>query len=285
MKAPAFSYVNPRSLAEAFELLERYGAEARILAGGQSLIPALNMRLSAPRVLVDINGIAELSGIHVAAERLRIGALMRHRAVERSPEIALHLPLIRQAMPHVAHAAIRNRGTFGGSIALADPAAELPACSVALDAHFVLASRNGERRIAARDFFKGLYETDLRPGEILIAGEFAAIRPGYRSAFEEIARRNGDYALVGLAAHAKYEGGLYSGAALAFFGVGSAPVLARAAAAAIEGRQFSIGTVVAAQNVIDRDLPVHSDLHASASARLHLARVLLGRALRQLAEG
>lgn len=285
MKAPAFSYVKPRSLAEAFKLLERYGEEARVLAGGQSLLAALNMRLSTPRVLVDINGIAELSGIRVEGERVRIGALTRHRAVERSPEVARHLPLIHQAMPHVAHAAIRNRGTFGGSIALADPAAELPACSVALDAHFVLASRSGERRIAARDFFKGLYDTDLHAGELLVAGEFAAIQPGHRSAFAELARRHGDYALVGLAAHAKYEGGLYSGAAFAFFGVGSAPVVARAAAAAIEGRQFSDETVVAAQNVLDRDLPAHSDLHASASARLHLARVLLGRVLRQLAEG
>lgn len=285
MKAPAFSYVKPQSLAETFELLELYGEEARVLAGGQSLIPALNMRLFAPRVLVDINGIVELSGIHVIAERLRIGALTRHRAVESSPEIARHLPLIHQAMPHVAHAAIRNRGTFGGSIAFADPASELPACSLALDAEFVIGSKGGERRVASRNFFKGLYETDLRPRELLLYGEFAAIQPGYRSAFQELARRHGDYALVGLAGHSKYMGGHYSDAALAFFGIGGAPVLAQGVAAAIEGRPFSSETVLAAQGALERDLPPHSDLHASASARLHLARVLLGRVLCQLAEG
>lgn len=284
MKAPAFAYVKPASLAEAIELLERYGEEAKILAGGQSLIAALNMRLASPRVLIDINDIPTLAGITVAGETVRIGALTRHRELERSPEIARHVPLINQALPHVAHAAIRSRGTFGGSIAFADPAAELPACSLALGAEFVIGSRASERRVAARDFFKGLYETDLRPGELLLAGEFAAIRPGYRSAFEELARRHGDYALVGVAAHAKYEGGSYADAALAFFGVGSAPVLAQGAGAAIEGRPFSEETVVAAQRALERDLPAHGDLHASAGTRLHLARVLLGRVLRRIAQ-
>ena len=284
MKAPAFVYVKPQSLNEVFDMLERCGDDAKVLAGGQSLIAALNMRLSAPRVLVDINGIAELAGIRVAGDGVRIGALTRHRALERSPEIARYLPLIHQAMPHVAHAPIRTRGSFGGSIAFADPAAELPACSLALGAEFVIGSKCGERRVAARDFFKGLYETDLRPGELLLAGEFAAIRPDYRSVFQELARRHGDYALVGLAAHARFEGGIYSDAALAFFGVGGAPVLAESAAAAIEGRPFSDETVVAAQSVLEQDLPTHEDLHASAGTRRHLARVLLGRVLRQLAQ-
>lgn len=284
MKAPAFAYVRPRSLGETFELLDQYGEDAKILAGGQSLIAALNMRLSAPRVLVDINGIAELAGIRVAGDGVRIGVLTRHRALEHSPEIARYLPLIHQAMPHVAHAPIRNRGSFGGSIAFADPAAELPACSLALGAEFVIGSKSGERRVAARDFFKGLYETDLRPGELLLVGDFAAIGAGYRSAFQELARRHGDYALVGVAAHAKYEGGVYSDAALAFFGVGGAPVLAQSAAAAIAGRPFSDETVVAAQRVLEQDLPTHEDLHASAGTRRHLARVLLGRVLRQLVQ-
>lgn len=282
MKAPVFAYARPRSLGETLELLDRYGEDAKILAGGQSLIATLNMRLAAPRVLIDINYIPALAGITVAGETVRIGALTRHRALERSSEVARHVPLISKAMPHVAHAAIRNRGTFGGSIAFADPAAELPACSVALDATFVVAGKQGERRVAAREFFKGLYETDLRPGEVLVAGEFTAIKPGYRSAFQELARRHGDYALVGLAAEAKCEHGSLSDVALAFFGVGTAPLLARHAAAAIEGAVLSAQRVTAAQASLERDLAPHDDIHHSAAAKLHLARVLLGRVLEQL---
>jgi carbon-monoxide dehydrogenase medium subunit len=284
VKAPAFAYAKPQSLIEVFDLLERYGDEAKVLAGGQSLIPSLNMRLAAPKVLIDIQGLPELSGIQVSEDTVTIGATTRHLTLETSPEIARHLPLIAQALPHIAHAAVRNRGTFGGSIAFADPAAELPACSLALGAEFVIGSNSGRRRVAARDFFKGLYETDLRPGELLLAGEIAAIRPGYRSAFQELARRHGDYALIGLAAHARYEGRVYSDAALVFFGVGGAPVPAESAAGAMEGRPFSQETVIAAQRALERDLPAHSDLHASASARLHLARILLGRVLRELAQ-
>jgi carbon-monoxide dehydrogenase medium subunit len=283
MKAPAFRYARPRTLAEAYELLEHYGEEARILAGGQSLLAALNMRLAAPRVLVDINGLEELSGIRAESGRVRIGALTRHRTLERSAEIARLLPLVHEAMPHVAHAAIRNRGTFGGSVALADPAAELPACSVALGADFVIGSSRGERRVPAREFFKGLYETDLRPGEILLAGEFPAAAPGWRYAFEELARRHGDFALVGVAACARGEGGLLRDVGLVFFGLGGAPVRARAAARAIEGRACTRETVAEAQAALERELPAYGDLHASGAARLHLARVLLGRALQRLA--
>ncbi len=281
MKAPAFAYIKPATVDEVFGLLERYGEEARILAGGQSLIAALNMRLAAPGVLVDINGLSALSGIRVADGTLTIGALTRHRAVETSPEIARHVPLLAQALPHVAHAAIRNRGTFGGSIAFADPAAELPACCIALDAQLVIARRGGERRVPARKFFKGLYETDLTPGELLVAGEFPALAPGYRSAFQELARRHGDYAIVGLAAHAKVSGGTLSDVRLAFFGVGATPVLARGAAQALEGKPVP-DAVAAAQAALEGDLEPYGDIHNSAAARLHLARVLLGRVVAQL---
>lgn len=284
MKAPAFAYVRAASLAQVFELLERYGDDAKILAGGQSLLAAINMRLAAPRALIDINGLSDFEGIRVAGDKLIIGALTRHRAVERSPEVARHAPLIHQAMRHVAHASIRNRGTFGGSIALADPAAELPACSVALGAEFVVAAKGGVRRVAAREFFKGLYDTDLRPGEVLIAGEIPVIRPGYRSAFQELARRHGDYAIVGLAAHGRVKGGVLSDLALAFFGVGATPVAARHAARAIEGKAFSAAAVAAAQAALDQDLAPLDDIHHSAAAKLHLARVLLGRALAALAQ-
>src|SRR6266436_5665465 len=172
MKAPGFAYARPASVAEALALLAEHKDEARVLAGGQSLVPMLNFRVAAPRVLVDINRIAGLSGIKLAKNHIRIGALTRHVELERSADVARHLPLIASAMPHIAHPAIRNRGTFGGSCALADPAAELPACALALGATFIAAGKKGERRIAAQDFFKGLYATALKAGELLVAAEF-----------------------------------------------------------------------------------------------------------------
>ena len=256
MKAPRFAYARPASVAEALALLDKHRDDARVLAGGQSLVPMLNFRVAAPKVLVDINRIAALSGIKVTKSHVRIGALTRHVELERSPEIAKHLPLLAAAVPHIAHPAIRNRGTFGGSCALADPAAELPACALALGATFVIAAKKGERRVAARDFFKGLYATALRPGELLVAAEFPLAKPGYKSAFGELARRHGDYAMVGIAAHGKG-----SDVRVVFFGVGDRPQLVEA-------------------NDLDA-LEARADLHASAAAKLHLARVLAGRVLAQ----
>jgi carbon-monoxide dehydrogenase medium subunit len=247
-----------------FELLERHGEAARILAGGQSLIPSLNMRLSAPELLVDIGGLEELARIEPGDGVLRVGALVTHARIERSPEIARHVPLLAQAAPHVAHAAIRNRGTLGGSLALADPAAEYPACALALDAMLLVAGRRGERRVRAADFFKGLFETDLRPGEVLTAVEFPLAAKGERSAFSELARRQGDYAIVGLAAHRA------AALRLAFFGVGATPVLAQRAAAQKTLREASAA--------LAQDLEPGADLYHSAATKLHLARVLLERA-------
>jgi len=176
VKAPAFAYAKPRSLQEAFELLERHGERARVLAGGQSLIPSLNMRLSSPEVLVDIGGLP-LRGTVVKGQRISIGALATHAEIEASAEIRRHVPMLAEAVKHVAHPAIRNRGTLGGSLALADPAAEYPAVAVALDATLVLHGRGGERRVQAKDFFKGLFETALRPGEIIVAAEFPVAKP------------------------------------------------------------------------------------------------------------
>jgi carbon-monoxide dehydrogenase medium subunit len=278
MKAPTFAYVKPRSLVETFDLLDLHGKEARLLAGGQSLIAALNMRLDAPKVLIDVGGLAELSGIRVGAGSITIGALTRHRELERSPDVARYLPLVHQAMPYVAHAAVRNRGTFGGSIAFADPAAELPACCLALDASFVLRGRSGERRVAARDFFRGLYETDLRAGEVLVSGEFAHPGADYRHSFQELARRHGDYAIVGLAACARLTDGVLNDVRLAFSGMGPTPLLAGAAAAALEGRPFA-DEAARAQRLLEQDLEPFDDPEQSAAAKMHLARVLLGRAL------
>ena len=282
MKAPSFAYARPDKLEQVFALLERHADNAKLLAGGQSLIATLNLRLSEPELLIDINGVPGLAGIRVENGVLRIGALTTHREIEMSAEIANHLPLLAQAVPHIAHAAIRNVGTFGGSIVMADPAAEYPACCVALDAQFVVAAAKGERRIAAREFFKGMYETALKPGEVLVAGEFKLAR-GYRSCFLELARRRGDYAIVGIAAHGKCDGGKFSDLRLAFLSAGIAPVLALRAATALEGKVFSTAAVAAAQAALGEDLDPPADLYSSSAAKLHLARVLTGRALAALA--
>ena len=283
MKAPPFAYARARSLAEVFDLLEKHGDGAKLLAGGQSLIATLNMRLSAPQLLIDISRLTELSGIQVLDGTVRIGALTTHAEIERSAEIRKHLPLLAQAAPHIAHAAIRNVGTFGGSIALADPAAEWPACCVALDAQFVIAGNAGSRRVAARDFFKGLYATALRPDEVLTQIEIAMPGPEYRSAFVELAQRRGDYAIVGIAAVAKCAGGVLSDLRLAFLGVGQMPVLARGAMAAMEGKRAVANAIAAATQALARDLDPGPDLYSSAATKMHLARALTGRALAALA--
>jgi aerobic carbon-monoxide dehydrogenase medium subunit len=278
VKAPSFSYAKPSSLAEVFDLLERHRDGARILAGGQSLLTTLNMRLSAHEVLVDITGVSGLSGVEVRDGVVRIGALTTHAHIERSGDVRKHLPLLAQAVPHIAHAAIRNRGTFGGSVALADPAAEYPACTLALDATFVVQGKQGERRIKAGEFFKGLFETDLRPGEVLVAGEFA-VRERHRSVFLEIARRKGDYAAIGLAAHARFDKGRIFDARLALLGAGATPVLAVRTAAALEGHACDAESLATAHAVLAQELDPPADLHYSSAAKLHLARVLLSRAL------
>src|SRR6266513_4572416 len=262
MKAPRFAYARPASVAEALALLEK--DDARVLAGGQSLVPMLNFRLAAPKVLVDINRIAALAGIEVAKNHVRIGALTRHVELERSADIARHLPLIAAAMPHIAHPAIRNRGTFGGSCALADPAAELPACALALAATFVAAGKKGERRIAAADFFKGLYATALKAGELLVAAEIQLAKPGYASAFGELARRHGDYAMVGVAAHGSTRGKKFSDMRVVFFGVADRPQRAARLERALEGQPAAAKAIAAALAGLGADLSPRADLHGSA---------------------
>lgn len=276
LKAPSFAYLRASSLAQVLDALAEHGEDARILAGGQSLVPALNMRLAEPRLLIDINPIAALTGIERCDGMLRIGALTRHTEVGASPLVARLAPLIHQAIPHIAHPAIRNRGTFGGSLAQADPAAELPACVVALDAVLHLASRRGERAVSARDFFRALYETALAPDEVITAIDVPVAQQGTRSVFIELARRRGDYALVGLAAEAR-EVGLR----LVFFGVGNKPVEAGAASAALAAG-ITAERIAAAQAALARDLDPPGDLQADGATKLHLARVLLGRAARAL---
>jgi aerobic carbon-monoxide dehydrogenase medium subunit len=266
LKAPAFAYARPRTLEEAFPLLERPGA--RILAGGQSLIPSLNMRLSAPELLVDIGALQRLKDISLQPGGLRIGALVTHAEIERSAVVKKHVPLLAEAAPHIAHPAIRNRGTLGGSLALADPAAEYPACALALNATIVLQGRRGERRVPAAGFFKGLFETDIRPGEILVAAEFPKVD---RSAFLELTRRHGDYAIVGLAGVADA-----SGKRIAYFSVDAKPVLARQASAA--------KSLEEAMKALKHDLSPTADLYNTAATKLHLAGVLLTRAWNTLSK-
>lgn len=286
MKPSPFAYARPSSLEQVFDLLAQHGEGAKLLAGGQSLIPTLNLRLSSPALLIDINGLTQLSGIAVEGEVVRIGALTRHSAVERSPEIARRLPLIAQAVRHIGHPAIRNRGTFGGSLAFADPAAELPACSVALGATLILGNRGGRRRVLAQDFFKGLYATDLRPGEILLAAEFPVPATGFRSRFAELSRRHGDYAMAGLAAHGRVAGERVSDLRLVFFGVGTKPVAATAAARLLEAEPVTDERVARAAAALAQDLDPPEDLNGGGATKLHLAGVLLRRTIKaMLAEG
>lgn len=282
MKAPRFAYIRAESLDQVLSLLAEHGDDARILAGGQSLMPTLNMRLSQPTVLIDINKLDALAGISLDGDEVRIGALTRHAETLRSPIVAEHLPLVAEAMTHVAHVAVRNRGTFGGSIALADPAAELPACVVALGGRFVLASTRGERTVEARAFFKGLYETERTDDEVLTEIRIPVIKKGYASAFMELARRHGDFALAGVCCHAKVDGATLSDVSLAYFGSDDRPRFAEAAIAAAEGKPWSDTVKAEVADALGGDLDPIGNFHASAATRLHLAKVLTGRALDRL---
>jgi carbon-monoxide dehydrogenase medium subunit len=284
LKPAPFAYARPSSLDDVFELLARPGEEVRLLAGGQSLVPTLAFRLSSPSLLIDLNRVPGLAGIAASGNTVRIGAMTRHCELEHSHEISAKVPILAQAMPQIGHPAIRTRGTIGGSLAFADPAAELPACAVALDARIIIASRQGTRQVAARNFFKGLYETDLRVGELVTAVEFPVQPSGYRSRLAELTRRHGDYALVGLAAHAQVKGDQLSDLRLAFFGVGSKPVLAVQASRKLEGQRLSPTALAQAAEALGDDLDPPDDLNGSGRTKLHLARVLLGRTLSGMVE-
>ncbi len=284
MKARDCRYERARSLQEALDLLQSHGPDARLIAGGQSLVPALNLRLAAPDTLIDIGGLDELRGIRLVetegVTRLRIGALVPHTEIARSREVALHAPLLKQAVAHVAHAAIRNRGTFGGSIAHADPSAEFPACALALCARMHIASRHATRIVAAEDFFFGLHETAIKPGEILIAVEILPMEEGFRPGFAELARRSGDYALAGLALQGRPIAGrtLFAAVSPVFFSVGDRPIFARAAAKILmDASVADAERIRLAQQALTQDLDPPSDTQASSAMRLHLARVLFGR--------
>lgn len=281
MKASAFSYTRAVSVVDALELLARYGDQAKVLSGGQSLMPALNLRLSAPELLVDIGAIAELRGIAVTNGRLRIGALTRHVDVLKSSDIARHAPLLTEAIAHVAHPAIRNKGTFGGSLAHADPASELPACVIALNAEIIVRSKDDERRFQAADFFTGIYETLLTPEELLVAVEIPVAKPNSVHFFHEFARRKGDYAIAGLAASGLLDGETLTDLRLGYFAVGEKPMLA-AASDLLTGRPVTARILADAQAALDAELDPQEDQQATAGMRRYLARQLMAQCVSRM---
>jgi aerobic carbon-monoxide dehydrogenase medium subunit len=278
LKPAPFGYAKARSIEHAIALLGQH-PDARLLAGGQTLMATLNMRLSAPRLLIDINGLDELKRIVHSSGRLEIGALVRHAEAQACADVARHAPLIALALPHIAHPAIRNRGTIGGSIAYADPAAELPACLLALGGEIEITNASGRRIVQADAFFRGLFETALEPEDMLTAIRLPAARPDRRYGFAELARRHGDYAIVGLAASARSSGSGLTDIRLVYFGVGTTPLRARAAETAL-----AHGKLDDAVAALDGDLDPPDDLQASAAVKRHMAGVLLRRVGGQLQE-
>ncbi len=281
MKASAFSYARATSVVNAIELLAAHGDRARVLSGGQSLMPAMNLRLISPEWIVDIGDLTELRGIAVRGGIVRIGALTRHVDLLNSPDIAAHVPLLTEAVAHVAHPAIRNRGTIGGSLAHADPAAELPACMLALDATIIVRGPAGERRIPAEDFFTGIYETALSVGELLVAVELPVAQKHAAHFFCEFARRHGDYGIVGLAAQAVVDGDILTDLRLAYFAVGDRPVLATAATRLLKVA-VTPAVLTEALKALGEELDPQEDQQASVSMRRHLAKVLLARCVAAL---
>ena len=276
MKASAFAYASATSVADALELLSTHGEKAKVLSGGQSLLPAMNLRLIAPELVVDIGELAELRGIAVKGNVLTIGALTRHADLLKSPDIAAHAPLLKRAAAHVAHPAIRNRGTIGGSLAQADPASELPACMLALGATIIVRGTSGERRIAAREFFTGIYETVLAPQELLVAVELSVMPENSAHFFHEFARRHGDYAIVGLAAQAVVTNGQFADLHLGFLAVGDRPLLAASARKLVDVA-VTPAVLAEAASALHEELEPLEDQQATPAMRRHLAKVLLMR--------
>jgi carbon-monoxide dehydrogenase medium subunit len=280
VKPPRFEYEAPGSVAEALSLLARHGDQAKVLAGGQSLVPLLNLRLVRPQVIVDLNEIPDLAGIREVDGMLSIGAMTRQRAVETSDVVRRRCPLLADAMPQIGHVQIRNRGTIGGSLAHADPAAELPAVVAALDGRLVVRGPVGERVLTTEQFFVNYLTTALGPGEMLVEVRIPAAPARTGAAFVEVSRRHGDFALVGVAATVTLDSsGVCVGCALALTGVGPTPVVARAAASAIVGVRPTAVMLEEAGRRAAADLRPDSDVHASSEYRRHVAGVLARRAL------
>lgn len=285
MKPAPFGYLAPRRRIEAMEALSEYGVEAKVLAGGQSLVPLLAMRLARPAVLVDLNRIRDLAFVRPFGEGLAIGAMTRQRAVETHRRVVTRIPLLAEAVRCIGHPQIRARGTIGGSLAHADPASELPAAAAALDARFVLASVRGERVLDCEQFFAGYLTTALEPDELLTEVRLPALPSDAGWSFLEIARRHGDFALAGVAAVLRLDGDRRcTGARLVFTGVGPGPVRIPEAEQALLGRRVDGSAVAEMARIVANRLDPPSDIHATAAYRRQVAGVLTGRAVLQAAE-
>jgi carbon-monoxide dehydrogenase medium subunit len=282
MKARNFRYVRPASIQEAYRILAEGDGEAVALAGGQSLLATLNLRLSAPKLLVDISGLKELVGQSYGDGYVRLGAFTRHRQLLESDLVRKHVPLLARAATHIGHVAIRNRGTLGGSLAYADPAAELPACAVVLGATLEIGGPEGERVVRAENFFKGLFETDLRPGELILGVSFPIQQKDARIGFAELARRHGDFPLVGLTAIATMQGDRIGKARLVYFGPVDRARVAQSVSSAVEGLVLPLDTTVSFETEIEKDLAAEDTAGLRADTKLHLAAVLTRRVLNSL---
>jgi CO/xanthine dehydrogenase FAD-binding subunit len=284
VKPPVFEYVAARSTEEALDELARHGEDAKLLAGGQSLMPILNMRLAAPRRLVDLNRVAELAYVEECDGGVAIGAMTRQRAVEKSALVAGRVPLLAEAIPWVGHFQIRNRGTIGGSLAHADPAAELPAVAACLDARFTVRGPSGTRRLTADELYVTYLTTSLAPTEILTGTWWPAAAPRTGYAWLELARRHGDYALVGVAAAVTLREDAVTDARLALTGVAGRPIRAREAERRLAQRRLTDAALDEAADAVRGAIEPEGDIHATAEYRRHLAGVLTARALRLAAE-
>jgi carbon-monoxide dehydrogenase medium subunit len=286
MKAAAFQYQKASSVKEVLQLLATHGDNAKLMAGGQSLLPSLNMRLSNPEILIDLQGVAELKGISHHESMIRIGAMTTHTEIENSSLVAEHLPLLSFAVPHIAHRAIRNLGTWGGSCVYGDPAAEWPACAVALNGIMVIGGPAGERKISAKDFFQDLYTTDLQAEELLIATEFPISNLVKKDYFEELSRRHGDYAVAGLASHIELENHKVQSSRFVYFSVASTPICATQLEQFIQSKDIQeLGgeaCISQAKQLVQSEIETLSDLTNSSTMKAHLVGVLLERALKQL---
>jgi carbon-monoxide dehydrogenase medium subunit len=279
VKPAPFKYFAPTTLDETLALLAEHD-DVKILAGGQSLVPVMNFRLARPFVLIDLNRVSELFYIRAQDGGLAIGAMTRQRTVERDKTVAAIAPLVAETLPYVAHPQIRNRGTFGGSLAHADPAAELPAVAMATSARLKAKSKKGERWIDARDFFTGLFSTALKPDELLTEIVIPPMPARTGWSFQEVARRHGDFALAGVACTVTLDGkGKCAEARLVFLSLGSQPIDAQNAVKALIGEKPNAKAIEAVANAVDAEIDPQSDIHASAAFRRHLARVLTRRAL------
>jgi aerobic carbon-monoxide dehydrogenase medium subunit len=284
MKLPPVDYEAPASVPEALELLAEHQDQASVLAGGQSLIPLLALRLARPAVLIDINGLTELSGVSAADGWVSVGAMTREYVAEESQTVAEAVPLLAAALPLIGHEAIRSRGTVGGSLAHADPAAELPAVARALDAEFVVSGPSGQRVVPAAEWFEGYLTTSRRADELLTEVRFPAAGPGTGVSFQEVARRHGDFAIVGLAASVTLSDGAISDARLAFCGLSDVPVRAAEAEDLLAGRAPSAGLFDEAARRATADVDPPADLHGSADYRRKVAAALVRRGLQAAAD-